>query len=201
MMLLRLSFFLALCAMAFGHTNPSYGCAAKKVLYGHYNNYNYKYPSNYPASGHYGKRCDNVHYAYDAHGYCSAYGYGYGHNYGYYHKCYARYCYLDVYYGKSSCHGYVKLSKIYYYLYAKECSNAGRYCNYGGHGGSYKNCACHTKVCSTKIKACYSYGGYYYEDYVTVQVPCGCSCYKKLYRPKRSFPYFGIAVVIKGKHY
>nr|XP_039263987.1 uncharacterized protein LOC120339842 isoform X2 [Styela clava] len=207
MMLVRLLFLFALCALALGnYYNQPKKCYVKEVSDKYYDDFHYGQKDTY---GHgtnkpRGRYCRNSNIAHAKRGYCP----NPKPNLGYYDKsCPDQPCSIAFSYATSRCHHKVKLSQKYYYKaneckfkYGKSCHNFGfnrHGSNSGGyepspvpHGyqsthrsnnkylGAFSKCYCYTSKCPHKFVACYEYKGHYYQDTVEVQVPCGCSCYK-----------------------
>nr|XP_039263296.1 DNA-directed RNA polymerase II subunit rpb1-like [Styela clava] len=120
MMLVRLLFFFALCALALGNYYQPKKCYVKKVSPKYYSDYRYsqKYTYGHGTNKPHGKYCRSSHFAPANGRYCP----NHKHYPGYYYKsCPDQLCYTALFFATSRCHGNVKLSKAFYYR-AKECN-------------------------------------------------------------------------------
>ncbi|XP_039263707.2 uncharacterized protein LOC120339612 [Styela clava] len=195
MMLIRLSFFFALCALALGNFyRPPKKCNVEKVSPKYYKSYKYIHGKPYPYYKSSGKKCQSSKYWFPKIGFCPNKKFGYATNDK---DCDDQKCHTAYYYATSKCHGKVKLSKVYYYS-GKECTyyTYGKSCqNYRYHGLTpgyhgpepgyyepkqvhYSKCNCYTSKCKHQFEACFKYQDQHYQGKVEVEVPCGCYCYK-----------------------
>ncbi|XP_077972635.1 uncharacterized protein LOC120339848 [Styela clava] len=118
MMLVRLLFLFALCALALGnYYNQPKKCYVKKVSKKYF--YGYVYGGGYSSGTQkaYRKYCRSLKFAHAKRGYCP----NPKPNFGYYDKsCPDQSCDIHFSYATSRCHGKVELSKVFSYK-AKEC--------------------------------------------------------------------------------
>ncbi|XP_039263358.2 uncharacterized protein LOC120339326 [Styela clava] len=128
MMLVRLSFYFALCALALGSYPPK-KCNVKEVSKTYYDDFNHGQQDTYGGYKPRGRDCKKTNFAPAKAGYCPNLKYGFVQNDK---SCPDRPCYTKVFKAISRCHGKVWLSKVYHYR-AKECSSySGKSCqNFG----------------------------------------------------------------------